>query len=193
MRRFIGIIGYAVLAAGILQSSANAQIGASVTYTPQQLSPGSYQYSITLNNTGTTQIGTFWFGWIPGYDFLPSTASVSSPAGWIGNSVHDAIGGYAIEWYDSVPNSGLAPGHSLSGFSITTPDSPATIAGNSFLQMSAVTYYPVSTSWVYVGQFQDGANPSDQGTMVTASAVPEPSSLFLLAPAGLLLIRRSRR
>jgi hypothetical protein len=186
MRRIIAF--GAVLVAGFLQTRAIAQINATVTYTSQQLGPSSYQYSITLHNTGTTQIGTFWFGWIPGYDFLPSNASnVSSPTGWAGGSIHEAIGSYAIEWYDT--GSPLAAGQTLSGFSITTADSPSTLVGPSLLGMA----YPVNTSWVYMGELQSGLNASDQGTQVMATAVPEPTSLFLLAPAMLLVIRRTRR
>jgi hypothetical protein len=182
MRRIVPLCAALVI---VLQTSAMAQINAMVTYTSQQLGPNSYQYSLTLHNTGTTQIGTFWFGWIPGYDFLPSNASnVSSPAGWAGGSIHEAIGSYAIEWYDT--GSPLAAGQTLSGFSITTADSPATLTGPSFLG----SFYPVNTSWVYMGELQSGLNASDQGTLVTSTPVPEPVSVLLVAPALLLARRR---
>ena len=43
---------------------------------------GLYDYTITLNNTSTTPIGTFWYAWVPGGFFLPSTpASVTAPPG----------------------------------------------------------------------------------------------------------------
>ena len=41
-------------------------LDATATYTDMLVSPGVYQYDLTLNNTGTTTIGTFWFSWIPG-------------------------------------------------------------------------------------------------------------------------------
>src|SRR5437588_3179346 len=42
-----------------------------------------YNYDITLNNTGTTTIGTFWFAWAPGVNYLPTKPiSESNPAGW---------------------------------------------------------------------------------------------------------------
>ena len=48
-----------------------------------QVSPGVFQYHLTLNNTGTTSIGTFWFSWIPGAGFMGvSPTNVMSPAGW---------------------------------------------------------------------------------------------------------------
>jgi hypothetical protein len=38
---------------------ASAAIGASATIQSTQLGPSSYEYSLTLRNTGTTPIGTF--------------------------------------------------------------------------------------------------------------------------------------
>src|SRR5258706_349712 len=60
---------------------AYGAIGASATITPSQLGPSSYEYAMTLTNTGTTPIGTFWFAWFPGYDLLPHAPSaIKSPA-----------------------------------------------------------------------------------------------------------------
>src|SRR5206468_5637695 len=43
-----------------------------------------YHYDITVTDTGSTNVGTFWFGWIPGFNFLPATPSAaSSPSGWV--------------------------------------------------------------------------------------------------------------
>src|SRR5258708_3991709 len=57
---------------------ANAQISG------QAAGGGGYNYTITLNNTAasTSPIGTFWYSWIPGEDFLPSSpTSVQPPTG----------------------------------------------------------------------------------------------------------------
>ena len=43
-------------------------IDATATYTDMMVSPGLFQYDLTLTNMGTTTIGTFWFSWIPGPD-----------------------------------------------------------------------------------------------------------------------------
>src|SRR5437764_14888421 len=55
--------------------AAFAALPASATIsTPQTSAP--FNYTITLNNTGTTDIGTFWFAWTSTpstYDFLPTT------------------------------------------------------------------------------------------------------------------------
>src|SRR5580698_8988486 len=65
----------AVLAAGTIDATA--------TYTDTLVSPGEYQYNLTLDNTGGTTIGTFWFGWVPGAGFLPALPTdITTPAGW---------------------------------------------------------------------------------------------------------------
>jgi hypothetical protein len=181
----------ALIILSCLHSVANAQIGATVTYATQQVA-SSFQYTFTLNNTGSTPIGTFWLGWTPAslfgfpYDLLPSNPTVaSSPTGWSGLSVRDGIGGYAVEWYDL--GTPLSSGNSLTSFTITTPDSPTTVAGASLLGST----YPVSTSWVYMGSAQNGSLLSDQGAQITAAAVPEPVIEFI-SPLAMLLFRRHR-
>src|SRR5689334_23315985 len=87
-----------LLAAWLLASPvAHAAISASATYTGQQVSPGLYHYDLTLQNTGTTNVGTLWFGWVvypPIYDLLPHLpTNVQSPAGWTGAGLNDSIYG----------------------------------------------------------------------------------------------------
>ena len=56
---------------------------ASATITATQLGPSTYQYTVMLDDTGSTTIGTFWFAWVPGEDFLDTKpSSVTAPAGW---------------------------------------------------------------------------------------------------------------
>ena len=74
--RFSSLSKLAVLAFSVgmgLSSHAFADgITATATFTdtPNASLAGVNDYSITLNNTGTTTIGTFWFGWVPGAGFL---------------------------------------------------------------------------------------------------------------------------
>jgi hypothetical protein len=182
----------AFLVAACLNCAVKAQIGATVTYTSTQLGANSYQYTFTLHNTGTTDIGTFWIGWTPAsltfypFDLLPTNATITSSAsGWAAFNVHDSPYGVdSIEWYDS--GTALSPGGTLTDFTITTPDSPATMAGPSILGAS----YPVSTAWVYVGSFQNGSNISDQGVLAIPAAVPEPTIGLLSSVMMMGLIRR---
>ncbi len=165
----------------VCQSFALAATSASATISSQQLGPNSYEYSLLLNNTGTTPISTFWFAWEPFYDYLPSNpSSAAGPSGWTGSPVADGFyGGYSVEW--TTTTSPLAAGASLSGFKFDTSDPPSVINGIS----PQFPFHPVESSWVY-----QGASQADAGYHFnTTAAVPEPS-LALLLPLSLLFCRR---
>jgi hypothetical protein len=114
----------------------------------QKIGTGDYQYTITLKDTGTTTIGTFWFAWIPSEDFMPvRPLSVALPAGWRDNITHaGSHDGFAIQWIASSPSSELHPGQSKV-FHFRSSATPAQVFGKS-------TFYPtqlVTTSFVYSG------------------------------------------
>jgi hypothetical protein len=129
-----------------LSVSASAQLTlVSTTGTAQN---PVYNYDVTVTSTGTTTVGTFWMGWMPGEDFLPSVPShVSSPTGWTSslNGSGNAFDGTSIEWVAS--SNAIATGQSLGGFDFSTTDSPAVLAGNS----PAHAGTPALTSFVYSG------------------------------------------
>ena len=112
----------------------------------QKIATGDYRYTITLKDTGTTTIGTFWFSWIPGEDFMPvAPLSVTAPAGWTDTITHNpgSTDGFAIQW---VASSDLQPGQSKV-FHFHSSGTPAEMFGKS-------TFYPtqlVTTSFVYSG------------------------------------------
>jgi hypothetical protein len=61
---------------------------------------GVYNYSILLQNTGPTTIGTFWYAWIPGQYYLPTApVSVQPPAGWTYSIVNPGGAGASILYY----------------------------------------------------------------------------------------------
>lgn len=128
--------------------SASAQLTlVSTTGTPQV---PIYNYDIALKNTGTTNIGTFWFAWIPGEDFLPSQPlSESSPAGWnpLLTGSHNSADGTAIQWVAGSSASAVPAGQTLDGFTFSSHDSPAAIASPSPSHPSEA----VGVSFVYVG------------------------------------------
>ena len=142
-----------------------------------------YDYTITLNNTGgsTSPIETFWFGWVPGEDFLPtSPTSVTPPTGWTDAITHMSAGdGYAIQYVTSTAP--ISPGSSQT-FSFESADSPAAINGNSPFYPST----PVGTSFLYEGAPFSGA--SEQFVVQPA---PEPSSvaIIMLGALGLMAVR----
>jgi hypothetical protein len=151
------------------------------------VSGGSFNYTLTLNNTliSTTNIATFWFSWVPGDDFMAvSPTSVVAPSGWSANVTHGGpTDGYAIQFVNLTTP--LAPGGSAT-FTFTSTSSPATMAGDSPFFPGT----PIGTSFVYSGPPESGT--SDQFVVQT---VPEPSSMVLLVVGlfGFLpLFRRTR-
>ena len=121
---------------------------ASATIAAAQLGPSTYQYTVTLDDTGSTTIGTFWFGWVPGEDFLDSSpSSVTAPAGWTDNITHaGSKDGFAIQWIASSPSSDLHPGQSKV-FDFRSSATPAQVFGNSIFYRHPL----VTTSFVYSG------------------------------------------
>ena len=183
-------IGLAAIAVAWACSAvpAVAAENAAATITSTELSPTTWRYSVTLDDTGTTDLGTFWFAWVPGEDFMPvSPTDIDSPASWAAHITGGHAGdGFAIQWVAGA-GAALTPGQSLS-FSFDSAATPQQMAGDS-------TFHPgtsVSTSFVY-----GGAPFSDAGVEFTvepaATPVPEPSPMALLSAGALLVGWRATR
>ena len=131
-----------------------------------QLAPSNFQYTVTLTDSGTTPIGTFWFAWVPGRDYLDtSPTSITAPAGWTDVITHETpTDGFGIQWRVLSTSAELTPGNSLT-FSFTSADTPAQVFGNS-------SHFPatrVVTSFVYSGQPLSDAGFVFQPTMVPST------------------------
>jgi PEP-CTERM motif len=173
MRRLLFWCGS--LAIGFGTSSACADgISASALLTPAAVG-GEFDYTITLTNSSssTDPIGTFWFAWVPGHDFMPDNpTNILAPAGWNEQITHGASpDGYAIQYVASSTAFDLAPGSSLSGFGFTSPDSPAILSADTTL----IPDTPILTSFVYNGAPFSAVSDS----FVVQLSVPEPSTLTL--------------
>jgi hypothetical protein len=181
------ICGLAFVALAFMNLPARGSLSATSTIQPIQLTSNSFEYLLTLTNTGTSPIGTFWFGWIPGYDLLPTTpTTITPPTGWQGVNAPD-IGVASAQFYSA--SSPLQPGQTLSGLSFTTSDSPSAIGGtSSFFGVPVEESYIYSTVPPTLSPFTD---PS--GVLMPTTVTPEPATLGLLAAGGLLLMRRARR
>ncbi len=171
-----------ILTAFSLGAAAMAQIDAtgSISY----VNNGSnYTYDITLHNTGTTTIGTMWYAWTPGQDYLPiAPSSHSGPANWTFTQTTSAGFGFGLRW---VAQSGslLQPGQSISGFSFTTTTTPTELLGNTIFG----THPPVGTTFIYQGGPFVG-----QSKQILINPVPEPATALVMVP-GLALMARRRR
>jgi hypothetical protein len=162
--------------------SATADVSTSSTTSP-------YSYTITLHNTGDTNIGTLWFAWDAETDFsfLPTVpTNITAPSGWISPISAYGGDGYGIEYYN-LGGSPIASG-GTGIFHFASTDSPATLAGNAYSPG-----FKVTSTFVYIG-FPE----SDPGFQLNASVtnVPEPGSIILSSiGAGfcwLISCRRSR-
>lgn len=182
LRRAVLLTGSLALLSPVCKA---AGISATASYTDSLVSPGLYNYSLTLNNTGTTNIGTFWFGWVPGAGFLsPAVTSFSQPAGWTGKTTN---AGAAIQWVTTA--SPLAAGQSLSGFSFISAETPAQLL-LTYTGTGVGAGDPVSTAFVYIG-----APLQDPGYQLAATVVtPEPGSVVLtMTGVGMVFLLANAR
>jgi hypothetical protein len=119
---------------------------ATAQFTDASVGGGEFKYTVTLENTGTTSIGTFWYAWVPGEDFMAVVpTNIVSPAGWNEKITGGGAGdGYAIQWKSTTDP--LAAGQSLQ-FSFESTVKP------SLMEKDSVFYHgtPVETSFVYTG------------------------------------------
>jgi hypothetical protein len=155
----------------------------------------TFTYNIVLKDNGSTNIGSFWYSWIPYsrtlpdnyYNFLPSKPTAeTSPTGWsptiVGPGIFDP--GYSIQWDASADP--MTPG-STDDFGFTTPDNFATVTGSTF-------GFPSGYAYVYTGGPE--AAGDNGGVLVVAagtSVVPEPASLGMIAVAASALCLRRRK
>ena len=130
----------AVLAAATVSSHAQ-----SATATISWVAAGSsYDYTVTLHNTGSVNLNSFWYGWTTGGNNLPSDPSnAGNSTGWnntvSGNSIKWVNGTYTLYGYTYYNGTPLAPGASAS-FTFVSSSSP-----------SAMTTSPAGKSVAYVG------------------------------------------
>jgi hypothetical protein len=125
MKPYLLLLGGLICAAG--PSLFASGIDASATFTDSMISPGEYQYNLTLDDIGTTTIGTYWLSWRPGDNFMAvSPTSIDSPTGWQEIITSGGpSGGFAIQWTATTSGNDLASGDSLVGFNFDSSLTPA--------------------------------------------------------------------
>jgi hypothetical protein len=188
MHRYFLLLGGLICAASPVLFASG--IDATATYTDSLVSPGVFQYDLTLNNTGTTTIGTFWFSWVPGDNFMPvSPTDITFPSGW--QEVVTSGGpsdGFAIQWTALTAGNDLASGGSLTGFDFDSTLTPAELAGFA----SGEPSIPITTATSYSGEpFSDGG-VQFVATPATISSTPEPATtLSMVLGFGLIILSSS--
>jgi hypothetical protein len=171
----------------VLTSSVRADESANATIS-STADGSNFDYDVTLTNTGTTTIGTFWFASDTSQNYMPvgelggsGPTFFNSPTGWSGIGTNlGPTDGFGILWTAMDSSSDLMPGDSLEFgfFSAATPDE---ISGNSVFYPGT----PVGTSFAF-----SGAPFSDSGIVFVArfaTAAPVPGPIVGAGLPGLAL------
>lgn len=166
------------IATGLAASTISSQAQSASATISGVLAGGSYDYTITLMNTGTYNLNGFWYGWIQYLNDLPSIpTSAGNSLGWA-----NTVAGNSIQWANST-GTALAPGQSAT-FTFISTSTPAQmtagIAGESVAYVNGIT------------GSQGLAGDSTGIFAPTLVPAPEPSSLGLLL-AGLLGVGMASR
>lgn len=171
-RYFPRITTLVLIAGAVAVTSASAfasGISASASMSSTQIAPGEFNYQITVQDTGTTTIGTFWFSWIPGAGFMPATPTdVMSPTGWTDTLTN---GGKSIRW--TTTSDDIQSGDSLDMFSFDSTVTPAEFMGL-FPGPGLGAGDPILTTTVYAGAPLVGADD-----IFVVAETPEPGTLPL--------------
>ena len=165
------------VATGLAAGSLHAQgtLIASATITEIGMVGSEYEYSLALDNIGSNPINAFWYGWLPGKFDLPSApTSITGPSGWSGSAVLASV--------QFANNSGnaIAPG-SIGLFAFESTASPTALTSgmtDGVPTGDSVAYATVNS--MNEGQFNVPGVASG-AFQPTLAAVPEPSSLGLMA------------
>jgi hypothetical protein len=158
-----------VVAAGLAASSLQAlppsgTISASATLSDVQVG-STYDYTLTLQNTGNLGIESFWYGWTTSGNTLPSNpSSPGNSLGWANN-----LDGNSIQYVGGAATA-------------LAPNSSATFTFDSTSTPAEMTAGAAGESVAYVGgiQFNQGV-PGESSAVFAPTPVPEPSTLGLLA------------
>jgi hypothetical protein len=184
LSKLISIRFALAVAAGLAVTtvSSHAQ-SATATISGVAAGGGIFDYTITLKNTGTTSLDSFWYAWtLSGNNLSTAITSPGSSLGWTDTAIE---GNTSISWEGNSGNE-LAEGQSAT-FTFDSTETP-----------SAITTSPSGESVAYVsGTGPDTFEQNDPGVASPVFspilvAVPEPSSPGLLM-AGLFVIAGSIR
>ncbi len=180
-----------VVAGGLAMSvaSSHAQNTLSATATLSDVPAGGiFDYTLTLQNTGSVAINSFWYGWIQGVFNLPTTGSnlqnVQNSLAW--DVIND---GNSIQ-FENNSGSTLAAGASMT-FTFDSIETPDSFITDTLDRPVASIAYAAANGPSTFGQSENGIASDPIPT--TLVAAPEPSSMTLLALGGFALVCAVRK
>jgi hypothetical protein len=180
----------AVCVLGFVESGrAQGTISATATITETGTSGGEFEYSMTLDNTGTVPINAFWYGWVQGSFDLPSTpTSLTAPLGW--SSIPD---GNSVQFENSSGAAIPAGGFGLYSFQSTASPTALTTGISDGAPTGSSVVYDTPTGPSTFGENDPGV--ASGPFQPTLTSVPEPSTFGLLATGltGMSLWMAKRR
>ena len=160
------------VAAGLAASIASVHAQGAMATISDVPAGSAFDYTVILQNTGSTSLNSFWYGWTTSGNNLPVGHNPTTAANTLGWA--DTLDGNSIEWVNSTGTT-LAPGQSGT-FTFVSTATP-----------SAITTSPSGESVAYVNGITFTENNPGDSTPVfspTLVAAPEPSAVSLLT-AGL--------
>jgi hypothetical protein len=171
----IGFSLAVAVALGVSNLSSHAQqVAATATFTDVTGTGGNFDYTVTLDNTGTEAIESFWLGWIPGAFDVASPSNAGNNLGW-----SSSLDGNSVQYGGSSTSAiGLGDSGMFTFDSTTTPAEIEAVTANA----GASTAYGVDDP----NQLSFSLDGTHTATFdLSVQTVPEPSSFAFFA-AGLI-------
>ena len=136
--RTLTIAGAATMALAMSGSvhAATAPLASATIQTTSTSAVNSYALTLSDSASSASPVGTFWFSWVPGEDFMGvAPTNIMSPTGWTPNITNGgASDGFAIQWVATAATASIyqvPAGGTLSGFGFSSTETPAQLGGNS--------------------------------------------------------------
>jgi hypothetical protein len=143
-----------LVAAGLAAAAVSGRAQSATATISEVASGNSFAYTITLQNTGSVALNSFWYGWTTSGNNLPSNPSnAGNSPGWAND-----LSGNSIMWINS-SGTALAPGGS------------ATFTFISESSLSAITAAPSGESVAYVGGIDFSQAKAGDSTPVFSPAL----------------------
>ena len=178
-------IGFSLTAAAALAIVPRASHAQNVvvtdTLTDTPAAGGVFDYSLTLNNTGSEAVESLWFGWIPGSFNVANPSNPGNSLGW-----SSTLAGNSIQ-YGGTAGTAL-PSGSSGTFTFDSTTTPAEFASQTGMAGQSTAYGINAAN----GQLSFTLSPPDTETFAP-QVVPEPTTLALLAIGSLGFLAVFRR